>query len=136
LVVAGELGDNLDEPRRRSLLEHASTTRVEAFGVLSQDLPGGPQVRVQAAEADVALCVQRVEVGAAVHVIRYDYDAGADAVAPLPELELELRLPESFSHATIISPAGEPDVSLVADGDSHRLRLTNVPLYAVVLLQR
>jgi hypothetical protein len=137
LVASGALGENLDEEPRRALLEHAGTTRAEApAGFGPHDLPDGPQVRVHGGDADMALCVQRVEAGAAVHLIRYDYDAQTDAVTPLTELELELRLPELFSRATAFTPAGESGVSLVTDGETHRLRLTNVPLHVVVLLER
>jgi hypothetical protein len=137
LVVSGALGENLDEGSRRALLEHARTTRTEpSAGITVQDLPVGPQLRVHGGDADVAFCVQRVDGGAAVHLIRYDYDAEDDAVGPLTELELELRLSDRFSRATAFSPAGTPSVSLDSDGAVHRLRLTDVPLYSVVLLER
>jgi hypothetical protein len=131
LVVLGELGSNLDEATRRRLLEHAGTTRAGALDPAA--LPGGPQLTVRA-DADFAVCVHRVDGGAAVHLIRYDYDAEADAVPVLGELELELRLPERFSRATAFSPGGELQASVTTDGTTHRLRLADVGLYGVVLL--
>jgi hypothetical protein len=95
-----------------------------------------PQVVVDRAAADFAICVQRVAAGAAVHLVRYDYDEAADAVPPLARLELSVRLPETFSTATAFSPAGDLGVTL-SDGEDglHRLSLTDVPLYGVVLLE-
>jgi hypothetical protein len=84
--------------------------------------------------ADFALCIQRVGAGAAVHLIRYDYDREADAVPALPSLELELRLPQEFSRATAFSPSSTLGASLTSDGELHRLSLTDVPVYGVVLL--
>jgi hypothetical protein len=110
---------------------------------LVRDFPGrvvempdlaDPQVRVQT-DADFAILVQRVPEGAAVHVVRYDYDDAADAVAPLERLELSIRLPETFSRAEAISPAGDLRAALTADGERHELVLEAVPLYGVVLLR-
>jgi hypothetical protein len=131
LVVLGELGANLDESARAALLGHAGTTRAAALDPAA--LPDGPQLVVDSG-ADFAVCIQRVDEGAAVHLIRYDYDAEADAVPALGELELELRLPERFSRATAFSPHGDLRAELEPDGATHRLRLADVPLYGVVLL--
>ena len=99
-------------------------------------LPDGPQLEVAAATADFAVCVHKVEAGAALHVIRYDHDDAADRVAPLPALELGLRLPGTFTRATAHSPGGDLSVTLEHAGDGrHRLRLTQVPLYGIVLLE-
>jgi hypothetical protein len=124
LVADGDLGMNLDLATRRRLLEHPG----------AGDVPADPQLVVAGGTADFAVCVQRVDAGAAVHLIRYDYDDEADAVSPLSELELGLRLAQPFSRATAFSPDGDLDVSLVTDGPLHRLRLTDVPLYGIVLL--
>jgi hypothetical protein len=126
LIVTGELGENLGADERRALRAHP--------GVVDE-LPGGPQLVVDASRADFAVCVQRVGAGAAIHLIRYDYDETADAVAPLAELELALRLPAAFSRATAVSPGGDLRASLTVDGAVHRLRLEDVPLYGVVLLE-
>jgi hypothetical protein len=69
------------------------------------------------------------------HIIRYDHDDAADAVPPLAELELELRLPATFARATAFSPQGDLGAALEVEGERHRLRLTDVPVYGVVLLQ-
>jgi hypothetical protein len=114
-----------------ALGEHPGLTTVPALDVAA--LPGGPQVVVDAA-ADLAVCVHAVADGAALHVIRYDHDDAADAVPPLPELELELRLPAPHTRATAFSPGGDLGVTLEVDGSRHRLRLTDVPVYGVVLL--
>jgi hypothetical protein len=132
LVAVGELGTNLDDDARRALLEHPGTSTVDRLDVAA--LPGGRQLAVDG-DADFAVCVQRVEAGAAVHLIRYDYDEAADAIAPLPELELDLRLAQPFSRATAFSPSGDLRASVTGEGASHRLRLTDVPLYGVVLLE-
>ena len=80
-------------------------------------------------DADFALCIHRVEAGAALHLIRYDHDDQADRVPPLPRLELSVRLPFTPSRATAFSPGGELKATL---GD--RLVLEDVPLYGIVLL--
>jgi hypothetical protein len=69
-----------------------------------------------------------------VHVVRYDYDEAADAVPPLARLELTIRLPEAFARAEAVSPGGALRVELALDGLIHRLVLTDVPLYGVVVL--
>jgi hypothetical protein len=103
----------------------------EAAGGRVLEMPDGDrQVEVESA-ADFAVCIHRVEAGAAVHLIRYDYDEAADAVPPLERLELRVRLPDAFASAEAFSPDGSLSVTLEADG---RLVLTDVPLYGVVLL--
>jgi hypothetical protein len=92
--------------------------------------PDDPQVTVDSA-ADFALCIHRVEAGAAIHLIRYDYDDAADRVPPLERLELAVRLPQTFSRAQAFSPGGELRVTM---DEPHRLVLEDVPLYGVVLL--
>jgi hypothetical protein len=87
-----------------------------------------PQVTVES-DADFALCIHRVQEGAALHVIRYDYDEEADRVPPLPRLELDVRLPFTPTSATAFSPGGALSATL---GD--RLVLEDVPLYGIVLL--
>jgi hypothetical protein len=132
IVALGEPGTNLDADTRRALVEHAGAAVVEKLDAAA--LPGGPQLAVDA-DADLAVCVQRVGAGAAVHIVRYDHDDDADAVPPLPELELAVRLPQPFSRATAFSPGGDLRASLAADGAMHRVMLTDVPLYGVVLLE-
>jgi hypothetical protein len=133
VLAIGEFGTNLEAGTRRRLLEHSGTTQAPALDPAG--LAGGPQLVAGPAGADFAVCVQRVAAGAAVHVIRYDYDDAADAVPALPQLDLELRLEQPFTRAAAFSPGGELGVSLAAEGTTHRLRLADVPVYGVVLLQ-
>jgi hypothetical protein len=93
-----------------------------------------PQLAVVAGTTDFAVCVQRVDAGAAVHLIRYDHDPDADAVAPLELLELELRLPRTFTRAAAVSPDGGLAVTLRTAGPIHRLRLTGLGVYGIVAL--
>jgi hypothetical protein len=79
--------------------------------------------------------VQRVAAGAAIHVIRYDFDAAQDRTPPLPELTIELRLPVGFSRMSVHSPSSGMTGTLERDELVHRIRLRNVPLYSVVLLE-
>src|SRR5262249_6503412 len=105
----------------------------------ADDLAGGPQVRLDGAP-DLAIHIQRVKQGAAIHIIRYDYDEASDEVPVLPELELNVRLSKPFRMAKAFSPTwsaeAEAEVSYIREvREMHRLRLKNVPLYSVVLLQ-
>jgi hypothetical protein len=92
-----------------------------------------PQV-VVASDADIALCIHRIDGGAAVHLIRYDYDEAADAVPRLERLELSIRLPQAFSTVEAISPDGGLRAALSTDGTVHRIVLEDVALYGVVVL--
>jgi hypothetical protein len=125
LVVAG--CDDLTEAQRSWLDE---------YGGRIVEMPDGsdPQVVVDPAVADFAICVHRLAGAAAVHLIRYDYDEAADAVPPLPRLELSIRLPEAFSRAETVSPHRDLKAALTVDGHTHRLVLEDVPLYGVVVL--
>ena len=58
-----------------------------AFGFELGLLPHGSQVRVLEGDTDVALTLQRVERGCALHLIRYDYDEAADRVSRPPQIE-------------------------------------------------
>jgi hypothetical protein len=98
------------------------------------ELEGGPQVVVRGAD-DLVVSIQRVERGAAVHLLRYAYDEAADAVPVQAELELEIRLPGSFSSASAVSPDAGLEAELDLEGGRRRLRLRNVPLYGIVLLE-
>jgi hypothetical protein len=79
--------------------------------------------------------VQRVEGGAAAHLIRYDFDAQQDRTPPLPELTIDLRLPERFDRISVHSPGGVMTGSLECDGHMHRIRLRDIPIYSVALLE-
>ena len=134
LVVLGDLGANLPEETRLALLEHASTTwNPDPDGFDPSLLPSGLQANLTPA-ADLAINVQRVARGAAVHLIRYDYDNAQDSLPALPELDLELRLPVAFGKVEVFSPGGELAASLEVSGPVHRLSLRDVPLYSILLL--
>lgn len=136
LLVLGEFGANLDRRRRAGLLDHPGTALAQdAFD--QERLPYGPQIRIPGGEVtDLAVTLQRVTRGAALHLIRYGYDDEADRVPPLPELTLEVRLPQSFGNAAAagVSPDLGASVEL-AEGGWHRISLTSVPLYAIVVLE-
>jgi hypothetical protein len=133
VLALGELGANLPDDAQRGLAEHAGTTRLPAehgFGLA--DL-GAAQATIEGAE-NVAIHIQRVGSGAALHIIRYDYDEAADRVPALASLTVTVRLPERFTRAAAHSPNGELQASLVAEGDTYRVELRDVPLYTIVSL--
>ena len=136
LLVTGGLGENLPAARRKALLNHPRLTRLGGLDRFDPaGLPGGPQVRLDPA-ADVAVNIQRVVGGAAIHIIRYDYDETRDAVPLLPALRLDLRLPETFDSLEVFAPGDAPEASLTVSGNIHHLDLRNIPLYCVILLQK
>jgi hypothetical protein len=114
------------------LLEHDGTVTAETLAL--ENLAGGPQV-VVAGTHDLAVCIQRVDRGAAVHLLRYEYDEEADAVPILPMLSLDVRLPTTFASAAPRSPSGRFAVEADSAEGVHHLELADVPLYATVLLE-
>jgi len=135
VLVYGDLGLNVAADKRDAILRHVSTTRLGSdveFDV--SHLPNGPQVRL-ADDRDLAVNVQAVKNGSAIHIIRYDYNESLDAVPVLPELKLTVRLPRHFRMAKAFSPEGTLEASVLTQGELHHLTLRNVPLYSVVLLQ-
>jgi hypothetical protein len=136
LLALGAPGANLPEELRRALVEHERATILDPQRELViADIPAEPQVRIDTA-ANIAVHIQRVESGAAIHIIRYDYDEQLDRVPPLPGLALEVRLPERFSQVQTHSPGGELAAELTIEGDRHRIELRNMPLYGIVHLTR
>lgn len=134
LVVIGELGSNLDG-RTDALVGRPDVVTGEAFRFTTDLLPEGPQVRVLHGQTDVALTLQRVEQGCAVHLIRYDYDEVADRVPPLDRLEVEIRLPFEARRAEGFSPDGRLVAAGTPDGNGrYRLVLRDLPVYGIVLL--
>jgi hypothetical protein len=136
LLVLGEFGSNLDHRRRAGLLGHPGTTLAEdAFG--PEQLPFGPQIRIPGAPgADLGLNLQRVTRGVAMHLIRYEHDDEADRVPLLPELTLEVRLPQKFGNVAAAGVSQELGACVeLAEGGWHHISLTNVPLYAIVVLE-
>ena len=103
VIAIGDLGTNLPAAPRTAIIAHPRTTTLDLGAAFRPELlPQGPQLRVRG-RPDLAVNVQRVEQGAAIHLIRYDYDAGQDRVPPLPELTMELRLPETPCTSTLSS---------------------------------
>ncbi len=132
----GEFGANLDESMRQALTAHEGMTSLgldDEFRL--RDVPGEPQVRSEGGR-DMAINVQRVEDGAAIHLIHYAYDESQDGVPPLPEVTLDLRLPERFDSVEVYSPGDVARASLAIAGDVHRVVLRDAPLYSIVLLTR
>lgn len=135
LVVFGELGANLPEEQMLVILTHNNTTRVKDIGGADHFWPpDGPQVEI-APQKDIALNIQQLEEGVAVHLLRYDYDYDQDKVPPLEELKLSIRLPGSYVSLQVFSPGELPAVNLTVDGNLHHLILHNVPLYSILLLK-
>ena len=135
VLVVGEVGGNLPEVKQRTILDHANTTRIGEDERVDLDLlPGGRQVRLSG-PANLALNLQRVGRGVAVHLIRYDFDQDRDRTPVLPDLTIELRLPGEFVAPSVHSPDAGMEASLTMDGSVHRLVLRNVPLYSVVVLE-
>jgi hypothetical protein len=136
LLVIGELGTNLPVEERDGILKHWGTRQINnGAGFDASWLPTEPQMKLSAS-ANLAINLQRVEFGVAMHIIRYDYDSQQDQVPALEELSLELHLPGNFSSVEIFSPgeAPEAECETLAE-DLHRLRLKNIPLYSIVLLK-
>jgi hypothetical protein len=100
-------------------------------------LPFGPQVRIPGGtQADLALTLQRAGRGAALHVIRYDHDDEADCVPVLPEMRLDVRLPAPMRTAAAVGTCGDVGASVEpVAGGWHRVRVTNMPLYTIVMLE-
>jgi hypothetical protein len=133
LVVLGELGANLGD-RTKEILTRPEVAVADAFGFELELLPNGPQVRVVEGESDVALTLQRVDAGCALHFIRYDYDQEADRVPPLDRLVMDVRLPFEVAGVEGFSPEGSLTVEYApADAGAVRLTLRSVPLYGIAV---
>jgi hypothetical protein len=135
VLATGELAADLPERSRTALLEHPLVRQVDE--VRAEDLADGPQVLIDG-DHDLAINLQRVTRGVAIHLIRYDYDEERDEVPVLPELSLRFRLPRWYRHAFPFTPSGRMGAKLGMswhERGMHRLELRDVPLYAVVLLQ-
>ncbi len=136
LLALGAPGANLPQDIRRMLLEHEGTAIIDPQREFElADIPADLQVRIEAA-ADIAINLQRVATGVALHFIRYDYDEALDRVPELPNLVLEVRLPERFTNIAAHSPDGKLEAALSIAGDLHRIELRNVPLYGIVSLSK
>jgi hypothetical protein len=136
LLVIGELGTNLPAEQREAILRHPGTRQVEPGAAFDLNwLPFGPQVHLSE-PADMAINLQQVEDGLAVHLLRYDYDFQTDQLPPLEELRLDLRLADSFDMAEVYCPDEPPETELEISGDLTRLVMRNIPLYSIILLKK
>jgi hypothetical protein len=135
LLVLGELGANLPAETRQRILGHTGTDcRELGHAFQSGDIPDEPQVRVTP-DADVIVNVQRVADGAAVHLIHYGFDPVHDCAPMLPELTLDIRLPRRFARCSLHTPNGDGSCEMTSDDERHLLRLRDVPLYSIALLE-
>jgi hypothetical protein len=132
VVVVGELGKNLPEEIRGKLFAHPQLLRTTELH--ATDMANGPQVTVSEAP-DMAINLQRVDDGCAVHILRYDYDEERDEVTVLPKLEMDIRIDGDFRMAKVFSPVGEVELTQNRKNETYHLTLRNVPVYCVVLLQ-
>jgi hypothetical protein len=136
LLVMGELGANLTEAERNVILQHECTCQAEmGAGFDLNWLPFGQQIQLST-RTDIAIHLQRVDDGVAIHILRYEYDSPKDQVLTLDELNLDLRLPEKFDSVEVFSPNEPPEASLKVSDDIHHLSLKNLPLYSIVLLKK
>jgi hypothetical protein len=117
-----------------NLGEHAQIRTVAIDEAFSLDwLADGPQIAVEGSP-DLALTIQKVADGAAIHLIRYDYDESVDNVAELPSLRLSVRLPGGVGAVSALSPRGVLDASISNDEDRYQIDIKDVPLYSIVHL--
>jgi len=118
---------------RRDVKTYSGTRRIQnSIGFDVSWLPVEPQLR-PSPPLDLAINVQRVEAGIAIHIIRYDYDLERDQVPALEELDLELSLPGNFGSVEVFAPSKSPKAELatISDGLYH-LKLENIPLYSII----
>jgi hypothetical protein len=137
LLAMGELSANLPSAERNKILNHQGTRYVEVGAAFDRTwLPFGQQLNLSV-PADIAINLQRVESGIAVHLLRYDYDSERDQVPLLNELNLELRLTESFGSVEVFAPSESLEAELEPNSDDlYNLKLRNIPLYSIVLLKK
>jgi hypothetical protein len=136
LVILGDAGSNLPDETTRRFTSHANTARFESWdGANLGGLPNGPQLILEPA-SDLAIHIQRLVDGAAVHILRYDYDPLQDCVPPLPALDLQVRLPEIYPNLEVYAPGLLPAAELETAGQVHHITLRDVPLYCVIQLKK
>ncbi len=136
LVVLGDVGTNLGS-RMDALTARDEVARAGAFEFELDLLPEGRQVRVVEGDTDIALSLQNVERGCALHFIRYDYDENADRVPPLDRLVLEVRLPFEPEAAAVNGFSSQANLAVEAEtvaGGTVRLVFRDVPIYGIVLI--
>ncbi len=135
LLVIGELGANLPSVECDVILNHKGTRHVKVSAAFDLNwLPLRQQLQLSI-PADLAVNLQRVEGGVAIHILRYDYDSSQDKVPTLEELNLDLRLPGHFSDLEVFSPGESLKAELEGSDGLYRLSLSSVPLYSILLLK-
>lgn len=134
IVVQGELGLNVPAAARAAMLDHPNTYRADPGTPHAMDTVMSDSQVAIAPGTDLAISIQRVDGGAAVHIIRYDYSEVRDEVPCLDALTVAIRLPQRFDRLALVDPHGQLQGTLARDGDLHTLSLRNVPLYAIALL--
>ena len=136
LLVMGDLGTNLSAGEHSALLNHQGTRRIEVGAAFDLNwLPHEQQVRLST-PADLAINLQRVETGIAIHILRYDYNSELGQVPALDELTLDLRLPGTFHSLEVFSPVELPEALLEGSDGSYHLTLKNLPLYSIIFLKK
>ena len=135
LLVMGDLGSNLPQTARDAILGHPGTRKVEVGASFDLNwLPFGQQLTLSL-PADIAINLQRVEAGVAIHILRYDHDPQQDQVPTLEDLQIDLRLPGTFASLEVFAPKDPPQATLEVSGDLPRIALKNTPLYSIILLK-
>jgi hypothetical protein len=135
-VIIGELGSNLPAMHRAAVLEIPGTRQVEAANPFDLAwLPLGPQI-AYSSNADIAVNLQKVDSGVAIHLLRYEYSFEGDRVPLLDEFQMNIHLPEDFRTLDDFGPGELPQARLEVSGDLHHITLKDVPLYCILLLKK
>lgn len=134
VLALGDAGTNLSAEEREPLTQHERWSVDQLGGSRLAALRAAPQVRLTPT-VDAAVNLQRIDGGAAVHLIRYSYDRGFDRVAPLTQLTMEVRLPIRDPDVTAYGCSGRMAVRHEEHDGVHRLHLSDVPLYCVITLR-
>jgi hypothetical protein len=133
VVYIGPVGSNVEVGSR--ITSHSGAVELRSGAWTIDEIVGAPQVRVSE-QIDAALNLQRVPNGVSLHLIRYDFDRSLDVVPPLGALTLEVDLAGEYDDIASFGAPKPPYAELERSGLTHRVRLTDVPVYTVVLLGR
>jgi hypothetical protein len=133
VVYIGPVGSNVEVGSR--ITSHSGAVELRSGAWTIDEIVGAPQVRVSE-QIDAALNLQRVPNGVSLHLIRYDFDRSLDVVPPLGALTLEVDLAVEYDDIASFGAPKPPYAELERSGLTHRVRLTDVPVYTVVLLGR
>ena len=131
VVYIGPVGTNVELGSR--IASHSGAVELRSGAWTLDEIVGAPQVRVSE-QIDAALNLQRVPKGVTLHLIRYDFDRSLDVVPSRGALTLEVDLAGQYDDIASFGAPKPPYAELERSGLTHRVRLTDVPLYAVVLL--